>query len=195
MSSNIEIKRICQHCGNEFTARTTTTKYCSHKCNSAAYKAKKRAEKINKSNTETKHVKNKPIEDLKAKEFLTVTEASKLIGCSRQNIYKLINSGKLKATNILKKKTIIRRTDIDELFNNSELSKYTGLEKQITEMYNWKQAGNFDINDCYTLTEVQQKYNISESAVQQIIKRNNIPKIKKGWYAYVPKIIIDELLK
>jgi len=49
--------------------------------------------------------------------------------------------------------------------------------------------------DCYTLTEVQDKYGISDRALYAIIERNNIPKIKKGWYAYVPKTIIDKLLK
>lgn len=41
MSSKIEVQRICQYCKKEFTARTTVTKYCSHKCNQRAYKAKK----------------------------------------------------------------------------------------------------------------------------------------------------------
>ena len=117
MSSNIKIQRICQHCGNEFTARTTTTLYCSHRCNSAAYKAKQRAGRVEQSNKETKRIKNQPIEELKAKEFLSVTQVSKLIGCSRQNVYNLINTGKLKATNILLKKTIVKRLDLDKIFS------------------------------------------------------------------------------
>jgi excisionase family DNA binding protein len=194
MSSNIQIQRICHHCGTEFTARTTVTKYCSHRCGSSANKALKRAEKVQKSNTETKQIKTKPIEELKAKEFLTVTNVSKLIGCSRQNVYKLINTGKLKATNILKKKTIVRRCDLDKLFAEPDYSNFKGLEKQVREMYDWKQAGVFDIADCYTIKEVLEKYSISETALQNLIKRESIPKIKKGWYAYVPKPIIDKLL-
>lgn len=194
MSSNIKVQRICQYCGKEFTARTTVTKYCSHRCASLANKAKKRAEKMQKSNTETKQVKTKPIEELKAKEFLTVTEVSKLLGCSRQNVYKLINTGKLKATNILEKKTIVRRCDLDELFTEPYYSNFIGLEKQVKEMYEWKQAGAFDFANCYTINEVLEKYSISETALQNIIKREKIPKIKKGWYAYVPKPIIDKLL-
>lgn len=194
MSSNIKVQRICQYCGKEFTARTTVTKYCSHRCASLANKAKKRAEKMQKSNTETKQVKTKPIEELKAKEFLTVTEVSKLLGCSRQNVYKLINTGKLKATNILEKKTIVRRCDLDELFTEPNYSNFIGLEKQVKEMYEWKQAGAFDFANCYTINEVLEKYSISETALQNIIKREKIPKIKKGWYAYVPKPIIDKLL-
>lgn len=196
MSSNIQVQRICQHCNSEFTARTTVTKYCSHKCGSSAIKAKNRADKIQNSNSETKQVKSQPIEQLKAKEFLTVTDVSKLIGCSRQNVYKLINSGKLKATNILEKKTIVRRCDIDILFNEPLTgSQYEALpEKQKAELNEWGQVGNFDIIECYTINEVLQKYSISETALQNLIKREGIPKIKKGWYAYVPKSIIDKLL-
>lgn len=197
MSSNIQVKRICQHCGTEFTARTTVTKYCSHRCGSLANKAKKRAEKVQKSNTETKQVKTKPIEELKAKEFLTVSDVSKLIGCSRQNVYKLINTGKLRATNILEKKTIVRRCDLDGLFNHSEIEaepQLSVVDKLIQELTEWKQAGAFEITDCYTINEVLEKYSISETALHNLIKRQSIPKIKKGWYAYVPKPIIDNLL-
>ena len=196
MSSNIKVQRICQHCGNEFTARTTTTLYCSHRCNSAAYKAKQRAGKVEQSNKETQRIKNQPIEELKAREFLTVTQVSKLIGCSRQNVYNLINTGKLKATNILLKKTIVKRSDLDKLFKEpTNRTQPEGIpETQKQELNNWVQAGGFDIADCYNLTEVQDKYGISETALQNLIKRNSIPKIKKGWFAYVPKMVIDKLL-
>ena len=52
----------------------------------------------------------------------------------------------------------------------------------------------YDIAECYTLTEVQKKFNISEQSLKTIVKSNEVPKFKKGWYAYVPKTIIDELL-
>ena len=196
MSSNIKIQRICQHCGNEFTARTTTTLYCSHRCNSAAYKAKQRAGKVEQSNKETQRIKTQPIEELKAKEFLSVTQVSKLIGCSRQNVYNLINTGKLKATNILLKKTIIKRSDLDKLFKEpTNRTQPEGIpETQKQELNNWVQAGGFDIAECYNLTEVQSKYGISETALQNLIKRYEIPKIKKGWFAYVPKTVIDKIL-
>ena len=186
MSSNIQVQRICQHCSKEFTARTTTTLYCSHRCNSAAYKAKQRTGKVEQSNKETQRVKNQPIEELKAREFLTVTQVSKLIGCSRQNIYNLINTGKLKATNILLKKTVVKRLDIDKLFKEpTSQTQPEGIP--VTQK-------QFNISECYNLTEVQDKYGISEKALQNLIKRNSIPKIKIGWFAYVPKTVIDKLL-
>lgn len=196
MSSNIQVQRICQHCGNEFTARTTVTQYCSDTCSKRAYKARLRAGKVEQSNKETQRIKNQPIEELKAREFLTVTQVSKLIGCSRQNVYNLINTGKLKATNILLKKTIVKRSDLDKLFKEpTHRTQPEGIpETQKHELSEWVQAGGFDISDCYNLSEVQSKYGISETALQNLIKRNSIPKIKKGWFAYVPKTVIDKLL-
>jgi len=206
MSSNIQIKRICQYCGKEFTAKTTTTAYCSHRCNSLAYKEKIRADKIKQSNNETSQirvskdirpVKTKSIAELKEKEFLTVKEVSMIINCSRQNVYKLIKSGKLKATNLLIKKTIVKRSDIDKLFsNNSNVSDIELIPKQQKiDLQKWAQAGFFKITDCYTLTEIKNKYGISESAIYSIIRRENIPTIKKGWFVYVPKNSIDDIFK
>lgn len=116
MSSNIQVQRICQQCGNEFTARTTVTKTCSDNCAKKLYKAKQKAKKVEASNTETRQIKTRPIEELKAKEFLSVRDAAKIIGCSRQTVYTLINTGKLKGVNIKLKKTIIPRSEIDGLF-------------------------------------------------------------------------------
>ncbi len=182
MSSNIKVQRICKHCGTEFTARTTVTKYCSHRCRSAANKALKRAEKVQKSNTETKQIKTKPIEELKAKEFLTVRDIAALLNCSVRSVYYNIESGTIKATNLGQRITRVKRSEIDKLFEQPQ----TEQPKPETKQY--------EISDCYTINEVLEKYSISETALQNLIKRQSIPKIKKGWYAYVPKPIIDNLL-
>ena len=116
MSSKIEVQRICQHCGKEFTARTTTTQYCSHRCNSAAYKRRVRVGKVEVSNKETQRIRNQPIEELKAKEFLTVREAARLLNCSVRSIYYYIENGTIKAVNLGQRVTRIKRSDIDNLF-------------------------------------------------------------------------------
>lgn len=182
MSSKIEVQRICQHCGNEFTARTTVTRFCSHRCASAAHKQKVRAGKVEQSNKQTQQVKTRPIEELKAKEFLTVREVARLLNCSVRSAYYYIESGTIKAVNLGQRITRVKRSEIDKLFEQPQ---------PVTPQPEQKR---FDISDCYNLTEVQSKYGISETAVQNLIKRNNIPKIKKGWFAYVPKTVIDKLL-
>jgi excisionase family DNA binding protein len=182
MSSNIKIQRICQHCGNEFTARTTTTQYCGDACSKRAYKVRLRALKVEVSNKETQQIKSKPIEELKAKEFLTVREVARLLNCSVRSVYYYIESGTIKAVNLGQRVTRVKRSEIDKLFEQPQPFTPQPEQKQ------------FDIADCYTITEVQSKYGISETALQNLIKRNSIPKIKKGWFAYVPKTVIDKLL-
>lgn len=168
MSSNIEVQRICRYCGNEFTARTTVTRYCSDMCSKRAYKARLKAAKIESSNKETQRIKDQPIEELKAKEFLTVREVARLLNCSVRSAYYYIESGTIKAVNLGQRITRVKRSEIDKLFEQPQ---------PVTPQPEQKQ---FDISDCYTLTEVQSKYGISETALQNIIRRNSIPKIKKG---------------
>jgi excisionase family DNA binding protein len=117
MSSNISIKRICQYCKTEFIARTTVTKYCSHKCNSRHYKAKQKEQKIKKSNTETVKIKTLPMELVKAKEFLTVKEVSQLLNCSVRTVYNYIDNGNISAVNLGQRLTRVKRSEIDKLFS------------------------------------------------------------------------------
>ena len=39
MSSNIFSQRICEECGNQFTTRTTVTRFCGDRCAKRAYKS------------------------------------------------------------------------------------------------------------------------------------------------------------
>lgn len=189
MSSNIEVQRICQHCSKEFTARTTTTLYCSHRCNSAAYKQKIRDSKIEQSNKETQRIKNQPIEELKAKEFLTVREVAHLLNCSIRSVYYYIESGTIKAVNLGQRITRVKRSDIDRLFEQPRTEP-----PQPEQQPQQQPEQQLEISDCYSISEVLMKYRISDKALYDIIKRNSIPKTKKGRFAYVPKAMIDKLL-
>jgi len=116
MSSKIEVQRICQHCGKEFTARTTVTQYCGDDCAKRAYKARVKAAKIEASNNETQRIKNQPVEELKAKEFLTVREVARLLNCSVRSTYYYIENGTIKAVNLGQRITRVKRSEIDKLF-------------------------------------------------------------------------------
>jgi excisionase family DNA binding protein len=182
MSSNIEVQRICQHCGKEFTARTTVTKNCSDKCSKKAYKARERVSKIEASNKQTQLIKTQPIELIKAKEFLTVREVALLLNCSLRSAYYYIETGTIKAVNLGQRITRVKRSEIDKLFEQPRTETPQPDQKQ------------FDILECYTTEQVRGKYNISESGLRGLIIKHNIPKFRKGWFAYVPKTVIDKLL-
>jgi excisionase family DNA binding protein len=116
MSSNIRINRICQFCNSEFIAKTTVTKFCGDPCAKRAYKARKRAEKIEDAKEETKQTIQQPIIQIQAKEFLTVAEVSQILNLSRTTIWRLIKKERLKVSK-LGKRIIIRKSDIIQLLN------------------------------------------------------------------------------
>ena len=116
MSSKIRINKICQHCNNEFIAKTTVTKYCGDNCAKRAYKVRKRNEKIELSKEETKQTMQQPIIQIQAKEFLTVAQVSKVLNISRTTVWRLIKSERLKAAK-LGSRIIIRKSDINQLFS------------------------------------------------------------------------------
>lgn len=187
MSSNIRINRVCQHCGSDFVAKTTATLYCSKKCNSAAYKAKVRMEKIEASNLQTVKAKQAPIETLKTKEFLTVKDVAALLNCSRRSAYRMVSTGVIPSLQLSERKTIIRRSDIDNLFDQ-QINNSSKPEQQVVEV------PEYQIKDCYTLKEIETTYGLADRVVYELIKRNKIPKIIKGRYTYVPKQLIDTIL-
>lgn len=124
MATNIRVEKICQYCNKEFIAKTLRTRYCSHTCNSKAYKAKKRAEKFQKAEeTSPTTTLPRPAETslniIQDKEFLTVDEVSKLLRMSKATVYRIIKEGKLKAIKVSERNTRILRSEIDNLFHSS----------------------------------------------------------------------------
>jgi excisionase family DNA binding protein len=122
MSSNIRIKKKCQLCNSDFIAKTTVTKYCGDNCAKLAYKARKRAEKINKSKASTVKSQSTKTElsDIQQKDYLTVKEASLLLGCSSKTIYRMVTKNTIQAINLGERMTRIKRTEIDTLFNQKK---------------------------------------------------------------------------
>lgn len=121
MSSNIRIHRICKYCGNEFVAKTTTTNYCSLKCNQRDYKRRTKQSKIAKSNQETKTTLLQISEDLQnidTKPYLSIKEVSMLLGLSRTTLYRLVKNKKIKASKI-GKRVIFKKANIEKLFEES----------------------------------------------------------------------------
>lgn len=120
MSSTIQVQKICEFCGKEFTAQTTVTRFCGHGCASRSYKQRKRENKIGWAVEETNKQKVLSISDvnleaIKLKDFLSIKEAYTLLGLSERTFYRLMKTGTIPATK-LGGRTIIKRSIIDNLF-------------------------------------------------------------------------------
>ncbi|WEK21693.1 MAG: helix-turn-helix domain-containing protein [Candidatus Pedobacter colombiensis] len=179
MSSNIKINTICQYCGNDFIAKTTVTRYCSMKCNRKTYKHKIMQGKLQGKEQRMFEIKAKPMIELKAKEFLLVRDAAVLLNSSRQTIYSLIKAGKIKAKNILKKKTLIPRIEIDKLFQ----------QEPGVPLITLKKPKPLKVKDFYTIGEAEKVTGMSSKALHSLILKHNIPKFQKGAHVYIELIL------
>jgi hypothetical protein len=100
----------------------------------------------------------------------------------------LINTKRINAYNFSERKTLIRRCDINALFEKPQI----GFEVVLRPIEQRKRA---EIKDCYTITEIQKKFNISNGALYNLIKRNNISKFSQGKFTYVGRKDIEFFLK
>jgi excisionase family DNA binding protein len=114
MSSNIRISRICAQCGQEFTAKTVRTRYCSHACNRKGYKKADRDKKLGAAKAiirvEPLNLKHDPVDwvELTRKPFLTISEASLVLNIRVETLRRWIKEGTVKTIRMGKKHLISR---------------------------------------------------------------------------------------
>ena len=114
----MEIQKRCKYCGRTFIAHKMNTIYCSPSCNNKDYKRairQKQVAEYYEAHPEDK--KEAPKDVLQGKAFLTPREAAKLLGIGKSSVYRELASGLIKAVQ-MKGKTLIRRADIERLFDN-----------------------------------------------------------------------------
>lgn len=163
MSSTIDVRKICEFCGIEFIAHKTSTRYCSHRCANRHYKQRKREAKVKSNNIALeRHIAEKPIERIKDKEFLSITEAASFLGVSRPTVYLYLRQGDLKAKRI-GSKYLIRRISIEAYFEKPDKFEPIRTERQA-------------ITEFYTNKEILDKYGISNSGLYKIAQAQNFPK-------------------
>ncbi|HYE72809.1 MAG TPA: helix-turn-helix domain-containing protein [Blastocatellia bacterium] len=76
-----------------------------------------RQAKIEHSEAETKAVRDKPLAEIQAKEYLSIAETCALLGLSRRTAFRLLQSGRLPAAKF-GRRTIIRRASLEALFGS-----------------------------------------------------------------------------
>lgn len=138
-ASKERILKICEYCGKSFYALKSTTRYCSKQCNSYAYKAARREEKVKMAETMShRKASEKSMSEILVKEYLTIQEVAILSGLSRQTIYNMVYSGKLRASKITSRLSLIRKRDIDYLVDSLPYTTKKVLQKKLfmqTESY------------------------------------------------------------
>ncbi|WP_286965520.1 helix-turn-helix domain-containing protein [Flavobacterium sp. UBA4854] len=184
MSSNMRITRICQFCNQEFTAKTTKTKYCSLKCNSRSYKLITRQKIVDVSNLETERIRLLDFEAIKKREYLSINNCVQFFGISRRTLYRMIERKDV-VTVKLGRRRIVSTKSIEALFAVNEAAESKlAAEPQI-----------LDLNECCTISQAQELYGISQTGLYFLIKKHNIRKYTSGKFTYVQKKDLDIYLK
>ena len=177
-----EIKRKCKVCGKVFVAKTLDSHYCSPKCGKVVWKRKKDA----KDKSARLEAIARQIPDIR--EYISVKEAVAMFGVERNTLYRLIKSGRIPAVNIGTRLIRIKRSDMENLFLTRPES-IAEKERSIPKLY------SMEPEDCYTITQVCEKYHINDSSVWAHVRKYSIPSRQIGNYVYVPKQEIDNLYK
>ena len=101
----MEVRKICQWCGKPFIAKKTTTCYCSHQCSNLGYK-----ERIRERKRQMRKMQEllQPKQAAEGQDFFSFAQAARLMGVTRQYVYKLVKESKLRASRISEKKSLIR---------------------------------------------------------------------------------------
>lgn len=171
----MEVRKICQWCGKPFIAQKTTTCYCSHQCSNLGYK-----ERIRERKRQLKRSQEllQPRQAAEGQDFFSFAQAAKLMGVTRQYIYKLVKESKLRASRISGKKSLIRRVDIELMMKTKPYERVVPKE-------------DFDITEYYTAEEIAEKYKVNAKWVWTYTRQHKVPKVRIRQFNYYSKKHID----
>ncbi len=171
-------RKICQHCGKEFIAGTSTTAYCSHRCSSLADKQRKRNERLKTTTREVRELQRQALLD---KNFLTISDAARLMQISRTTLYRIIKLNTIPLKHFTDRTVRIAREDLDKV------SARTLADAQ--------EQKNIVLDNYLSKEDVMDKYGIRPSWFYHEAKRKGILPLVIGGKNFYPKDRIEEYFK
>ena len=173
-------ERSCPICGTAFTPKTINSRYCSERCSRKAYKRKVAEEKRQQElDAIAESVPdNRP--------YISVPEAIAIYGVAKSTLYRLIRKGHILAINLGTRLLRIDRQKLESFFPLRHEQKEAEPEPMLFDL---------SIENCYTITEIAEKYNLSVNTVSKHIRKFGIPMRHQGNSIYVPKTEIHKLYK
>lgn len=189
-------KKMCEWCGNEFTARKSNTRYCSKACADHANKERLRAwsqEAV--GNHEAGKARN-----VDTNYVMTPTMLASYLGIARSTAYKYISSGFIKSLQ-MGRKTLVRKEDVDKLFDSAPpYQKRTVSTKAVPEKGTAQgspgSTGAQPADTGYTtVREVAEKYGLSPAGTDKILKESGITVVKHRGKHYYPRSEVETLFR
>ena len=189
--------RKCAYCGKVFILNSGMQKYCSEECATAAKETRKKKQRDFLRAVE-------PVMELQQQEYLTFSKAALLLGCTRQYVYKLVEQGKLPASRLSSRMALIRRSDIEKMFEANPYNrvlpcpkpKQSLVEKTKVSSKRESKSGKTaqttdEVLEYYSGDEVMQTYKVKQSWLYASAKRHKIPMFRIAGRNYYSKKHID----
>lgn len=181
-------QRKCENCGKVFAVRSGNQRYC---CEACAEQAKQNRKK--RRNDFINAVE--PLIDLQNQEYLSFSKAAMLMGCTRQYIYKLVGQGRLKASRLSSRMSLIRRADIESMLAASPYERVLPVVRTTKVNPNptkrkTQEAGNGPM-EYYTGEEVMATFKIGQGWLYTCAKRYHIRTCRIAGHIYYSKPDID----
>jgi predicted DNA-binding transcriptional regulator AlpA len=130
MSSNIRLKKVCQHCHKPFIAKTTVTKFCGDDCAKRNYKQREREKKITdailKTNkklvdaTSDSKVPVASVTDRFQRELLNIGDLSLLLGITERTLVRAMKKSSFPRVKIGRRLLFNKQQVLDFLTSKSE---------------------------------------------------------------------------
>jgi len=132
MSSNIRIKKVCQHCKQLFIAKTTVTKFCSLTCSQRNYKKRMKESKITKAILEANQqiairyddaalMNNLSQTEEKLKnDWLNIQDVAELLGVGKRTLFRLVKNEKLPKLKIGRRLVFNKQEVLNYFISKSE---------------------------------------------------------------------------
>jgi len=189
--------RKCAYCGKVFILNSGMQKYCSEECATAAKETRKKKQRDFLRAVE-------PVMELQQQEYLTFSKTALLLGCTRQYVYKLVEQGKLPASRLSSRMALIRRSDIEKMFEANPYNrvlpcpkpKQSLVEKTKVSSKRESKSGKTaqttdEVLEYYSGDEVMQTYKVKQSWLYASAKRHKIPMCHIAGRNYYSKKHID----
>lgn len=178
MEEKATFRKICQHCGREFTAYSSVASYCSTRCANLADKLRKRNERLKETSLEVRETQRLALLD---KNYLTLSDAARLLQLSRNTLYKIIRANDIKLLRLTNRTIRIAREDIEKVSENRTTLITASVRTQ-----------EEDLGRYMTREQVMQTYNITYSWFYSVLKKRGIKTRMIGTLGFYDK---DEMHK
>ena len=179
-------QRKCENCGTVFTVRSGNQRYCSEQCAAQA--------KLNRKKRRNDFINAvEPLIDLQNQEYLSFSKAALLMGCTRQYIYKLVAQGRLRASRLSTRMSLIRRADIESLLEQCPYERVLPVVRPSKNTSKPRKEASTDNTpmEYYTSEEVMAKFKIGQGWLYTCAKRYHIRTCKIAGRIYFNRPDVD----